>query len=734
MSKNILYHYVSLYFDALTKKYSIEKKTNLKGASYFLFGLTTPDHQLMDEKTNQNYQLIQDHLSIYETEKNNNPNLSQYHYTASLTTLENIRYTLHVYFDRNDVLTQSPILKQEDEKDGEPINLSEGLSYLFVSLAKNSVRPILLDLRTQLKNAREDLKNQYHRLDIELSELTTYSPHENQRYDKVFKKITASLNALVLLSQDSHYFHALEILKNQKNIPSEVEKKPLKKETQKQKHQALNVLSVENIQTLSKTEKTASKKRASNFDIATIENSINTFDTLDSAQQIQKIGPLLQEIRSSQLLLAHKEKESLKRLKEIENIILQRGKVLLTHYLIQENCELTEAFHLWKHFISAADFVKSLKSHNAGAIDFILTNCDFSVNHFSFKTNKSYDSPMHYFFNTDLKDNLVIECLIALIKHGGSLLLTCQKTNLPLCFEVIADPHHPFYPVLEHFKEKTLLSENFLRELRADLQFYLQTHPSIDEALKQKIILVIASCHERIHALSLNHALNKEILTFKDDFISRKELHPNPTVRRLLENEELSPLFYHLLEKSSTLSNVRKGLKRWTNQSVDSEKPYEVSELLDSILYKIVFFDDAEKSDEQKIEGIKKRIVLAERFIELFQRTSKNCLSMISHSKHFKHGVRAKRKKETEMNNFLPELTLIHKKIGDIYIVERDRNTGEIIVPTSHNSRSYVLLYPSSKNITFFSPLEKNKISCEIEFELEFAENVLKDSTASNTL
>lgn len=156
MSKNTLFNFIGLHFtkDIFTSECTkVVLDRNKEESLYYRLELAPTKVELRDKS--QAYKLLNHHISIYETERRDNPQLSQYHYTAYFTNAEGEVFRLHVYFNANDELTMNASFSKEEEIGYTPIETPR-LEDAFINLAITHVRPVIAQLR---KNTRKPLNN-----------------------------------------------------------------------------------------------------------------------------------------------------------------------------------------------------------------------------------------------------------------------------------------------------------------------------------------------------------------------------------------------------------------------------------------------------------------------------------------------------------------------------------------------------------------------------------------------
>ncbi len=181
-------------------------KTDKSNNNYFLYELNVNNSNAVIYETEQSYQLISHHLSFHELFDDNNPYLSQYHYTAYFRDEANKTYELHVYFDQNDKLKCNPIFTLiENDKNNSPE--SKSMQSLLAFAINESVGLIRL-LRELLREHNASLEKTYNQYESKLSLLSiNLAFNKNEYLDLLFKTIEV-LKRLVYFN-NKPYFESL---------------------------------------------------------------------------------------------------------------------------------------------------------------------------------------------------------------------------------------------------------------------------------------------------------------------------------------------------------------------------------------------------------------------------------------------------------------------------------------------------------------------------------------------
>ena len=159
MSESRLYRFIKANLQSLNTTNNqhdgFSHKQNKKRHNYFLLQLKTSGEEQVYSDQDQSYKLTAHHLSFYEIEDDQQPFLSQYHYTAYFINEKNEEYPLHIFFDENDQLTIQPIFTMQS-KPGK-VELSPEFSANLKEFAIKHSAPIIMQLRAKVMHSDRKL-------------------------------------------------------------------------------------------------------------------------------------------------------------------------------------------------------------------------------------------------------------------------------------------------------------------------------------------------------------------------------------------------------------------------------------------------------------------------------------------------------------------------------------------------------------------------------------------------
>ncbi|ASQ46120.1 hypothetical protein [Legionella clemsonensis] len=635
MAKNTLFNFLNSRFTRNTlipecKKITLD--TNKENNQYYRLELLLNEPVFL-RVNNQAYELLNHHISIYETEKLNNPQLSQYHYTAYFTDDGGEIFRLHVYFDANDELTMNAVFaKEEEENKYIPIETGQ-LDNDLINLAITYVKPVIASLRKEQHKIIEQLEEDFYKLEKEAAELFQGQEESSEEYCNKLESICDVLKALAPLVTHNLYLNKLRFFRNiQKTLAAESTAissadalHPPTELIQEDFFETEEDNSVEEISSSLSENKTPPqskrKKRTKTADRAeqnlrqlSIEQQL--LKQLDRTAQAQKLEDLLSKIEVFSLK-HQKEKLSLSTFAELQRLhreIYSLGEKVFPTLLFERKFDLAKQLVSWHHLLNEKYLNLSLQTKNLGLLDFTLTHGHFNLTNQKVTIkDKVYPSAVHACFALDSKQSPMGDCLSILLKHGASLCVTNEK-GLPLAYAIMSVPNHPFKAALLANRDKTLDSVKFLKELRFLLKNCLTAQFSQEE--KESILEEIDYCNSHLNFLlqpDLNTSSAKFFQKKSDEFIERhlgkiiKKLRTDPEITFLMtQMDACSRRLVSLLGKGKTMVAQRQGA-----DTLDS---------LDKLLvnYKIEMdnFDEVKSTVIKQLRGqlqlVSKRIELVE--------------------------------------------------------------------------------------------------------------------------
>ncbi|KTD30183.1 MULTISPECIES: hypothetical protein [Legionella] len=490
MAKNTLFNFINTYFRELTLPdvTKIEVKQNQKGSYFYHLDLLNKPFLFINNS--QRYQLINHHISVYETEKADNPTLSQYHYTAYFHDEAGKMYQLHVYFDHNDQRTMPPIFCAQDEntKTFSPVKADQ-LEGQFIDLAISNVEMIMRELRAQLARKISSLEDSYNALENQAAALADNLGDDPQAYIQALNKVQRKAALLTPLVRHQQYEHISRFV-------SELVKKMsgIKKEKAKISHDIQNSTSDSlapsrgNNRALAhrnmlfrkpnKTEKTVSPTNYAKElqELATRFAQLGTLSRIEQTITLTDLNSRLCGLALELELESNSQPTSLavlKNLKTLHDEVHLTGKALLNTLLKENEFGLAKNLRAFHYLLNLQHFTQALRERNHELLDFILENCDLALNNQPLTIRGIlYPSAVHYCFSKDSGATPMVDCLSVLIKYGASVIV--RGENGPaLVHPLFSSTNHPLMPALAANRKQTIDSITFYKILIADLKRYI---------------------------------------------------------------------------------------------------------------------------------------------------------------------------------------------------------------------------------------------------------------------
>ena len=450
--------------------------------------------------TKKKYQLKTQHVSVFQHENRENPNFSQYHYTAKFSQEEEC-YRMHVYFDASDEFTK--ITFERKTPGGYTHVDSNNLTAHFIKLTNKYTKPLINKLKAQQNERINDLKTQYKMCDELLSK---YFDSDEENVEVVLqqtKDICELLKKIIPLVRSFHYpkllrFHEASVSMQQKFIIQKAKKNSIVQD---------QFVSVPN-ELLRSDKVIASKdfseeKASSDTSVATmltntsmevilaLRTEYETLTQLSEKDQAIKIENLL--ARTFEVSLFNEQRMNFKDLQQLQKIFKQIrgfGADLLSHLLLTSQLDSAALLPSFYSLLPIEKyFTLALQRRSSEMLDLILSQIDFDINNQAITLKEiKYLSAIHYCLEKHTLTNPMDECLSMLIKHGASLLTTNEK-GLPLAYSLFAKDKALFFKML-HMQPEKLETTDFFYKLSTLLRIYLvQENPSEAEANSIKLAL-----------------------------------------------------------------------------------------------------------------------------------------------------------------------------------------------------------------------------------------------------
>lgn len=418
-------------------------RTNKTQNKYFLYNLEIKNKMFVTLK-DQAYQLESHHLSIYEMQDNQNPFLSEYHYTAYFTDRDGLHYELHVYFDHNDKLTIEPIFSLEKDEVVGPKQKNNECSRQLMDFAINETFVVIKQLRQLQKEKIENLENQYIRLQADLSALSVDLMQNQDKYLQIASEIIPVLKALLHYKGDDKYYRSL--IKFYQNINNEMA--AILNEKCVDEFTESDCSEEDGCDDLPFTvNRTVDKVVVKKTLVSLVESAINARDVYSAVEKeklkITHTELLTRFINFHQLthealLLSDDENHmiSVVDLQKVQGMIYEcniSGGKLLESFLLHKEYKLSESLVSYVNRVQDRMLMLALAVDNSQLLDFLLKHGDIAINTCTVADNLT---PLLFCFTKSKP-----RCFSILVKHGASLMVDAHD-GLPVAHHILSVANH----------------------------------------------------------------------------------------------------------------------------------------------------------------------------------------------------------------------------------------------------------------------------------------------------
>ncbi|STY31111.1 coiled-coil-containing protein [Legionella wadsworthii] len=772
MAKNTLFNFISRADNTiqLPSEYQLALDSNREHRDYYRIECPKINNFILKSKEDE-YMLDNHHVSIYENENRENPNLSQYHYTAEFINLQGERFRLHVYFNSFDVMLPNISFEKKSLVGYQKVEKTELEDQLIV-LALQHTKPLMQSLRQQHNERIKTLEAQYHVCEEQLSEF--FGSKENHVAEELMlaERACSILGELTPLVRSPNYqkllrfhqisaraLHEYQLLEVSSPNPSEAEHR--KSEVDRSFDAAINESDSIHSQEIEVIEEIAKAPTLQEPSTPPKEKMVENIaqtqaDTSSTNPKAPRQNKLYRELQLLNLQLEKISKESEKvQAKELESLLaktyeisltferqmkpkdlqqLQRirqgihkvGASLLTSLLFHNQFDLAASLTSFHHLLRAEKYLNvALQTRNSGLLDFILQYGDIDVNHQEVTVRKKqYQSMVHACFYEDRPNQSTNECLSILIKHGASLLIPNDK-GLPLAYSILAAEAHPLCKALFMNRDKTVESIDFIKNLlrllkasshREDLNAEeAQTiHKEIDSLTVQLNGLQNAQLENpgsRYLMKQMHHLEEK----FQGSFISKLKKDPEiVALNRELQKE------VGLLNQKTTKAQQRRG------RMIVANNMEHLNKILDNIDLSDLDFDSLKKSTLENLRSTLQLVHKKSRLIDVQQEITRFPLHSARGNKRYRDNLKEQEElikeiKELEAKN---SMFMDYKAMGEtLHDLELINKTMESFKDMGSLLTQFSSLFSSIKETTDTSSPSNSKSEEEEDEDIDL--NVL---------
>ncbi|MFC7781749.1 hypothetical protein [Legionella taurinensis] len=599
MPKNTLFNFITfLKQNNPTTDQEFVLKKNSNSTDYYLIPLT------MTEKINvacgQGLLLLTEHhISVYANESKDNPNLSQYHYTAYLDDEKGVKYCLHVYFDGHNQLTRNPTLeKYLPDTGSEPIDIT-AQEKQFTALAMQWTYPIINGLKKQQYDRTSALREKYdsHMAVLEKALFSDQMKSKETQYlvDAAFE-LSTQLLLLVKSKALSKEHRFLDVMKKALKEPIKPSLQTMKSEVPDVEVDEMTDSPGDPEMFLPRVSHNASRKGEQAPSVshlnafATIQDHWRALNDNDAIpQQIKKVEALLQLIAEFNLIHGDQvDWTCLKALEELRVKVFSKGDVLFKRLVIGEQFDLAKDMPSFYHRLTPAYLALALQLEKEALLDFVVSHADMDVSHQAITVGKqTFSSAMHACIALSSHKNMSA-CFSRLIKEGHSL-LEVDEQGKPVILPVLIDNAHPLKQSLLANRDKTLDSLPFLKSMVSLLENYLK-NGKVESTEKMLILGVIEKLTKDIQ-LWQNMKLTPSLKKLRTNISAFEQLDKNEVLLKLKKDSTIISLLAQLDMASQLLlqrlkpnqltasvhqaSRWEEGFKQLVNQVDFSQLNYE---------------------------------------------------------------------------------------------------------------------------------------------------------------
>ena len=440
----------------------------------------------IDDVNVEPYELIEAHLSIYESMDPKKATLGAAHVTASFK-LGNQKYRMHLFLDENEKLTCEP--HWDRFEDGEFIKTSkpgeiDDLVYIMWQLGL----PCFQQLRNKQNEAIRELSINYEKAEtIAAASSKNFHQHKDE-YLACIEATLAPVKVLTTLSNNiqwqrliRHFDHLKRAVLQAQEPVVEAEHSDIQSTTSAEKPKAAN----------QSRGRSRQKNRGKEKEImvGALVATAQVDNEFESLLELYKIFVSTQEkTESNHLLLTLHHRlsrildknqkltvEQINRLRQLECDLNKTAKISLQNALIKGDFSTARKMHEFFSLIGDDVLNAALITKNLELLAFLIDEINFPMESYAVTVKeKQYKNAMEYcYLNTD-KSNHVSDVMELLVSHGVSLMHPVEPGWLPIAhFILSAEPRHPLMSVLDKNPDMTLNNKGFYQQLIRSCQRHL---------------------------------------------------------------------------------------------------------------------------------------------------------------------------------------------------------------------------------------------------------------------
>lgn len=588
MNINHLYYFIDQHLSDEQKfTQGYQYAVSQRGQRYYR--LSIPVSTTLHYLDNDSLKCIEQHISVYQVEDKNDPNLSSYHYTGHFVNKHGQPYRIHVYFNQNDqaIKTDFSLLTSEETYEALPHSKE-----LVIALAQSQMGQKIFSIKNQLCEHILILEAQYQKIDLKASNLSKNWQANPDEYIQTIKEARKVLLTLDKLVKHNHYaMAALFLHRLQQNLKEEhahfvkeAKQEPVNIEATSSSVDAIIETSAYS-PTLFPSRKTIRKSNIS------LDKPINElcaqFEKLKLEPldvQLDKWEYFLREKNSLSLLLEGRDHSvtstALAQLKAMHDELMQQGKNNFTRSILLKQFDKCAQMPSFYYLLDNKLYQLALLQGNAPLLDFILSHSNI-VNYIEPVSiaGKEYICAVEYCFKENTPDKPLVDCLSVLIRHGASTMISDDE-GMPLVHQVVSTPSHSLYQAFINNRNKTLDNPQFYQHLNGLLDYYVSISDMPSE--KREGIL------QAIDYYKTQKSIQKGMQAFSTTrhghdtvkLISDIEINYADIVLKIRKDPEVSPLIQKL---NHNITIMIKGLPRQKRAQIEKLCKIEFENLTSNI-------------------------------------------------------------------------------------------------------------------------------------------------------
>lgn len=489
MAKNTLYQFLVAFKPQIQEQgIIIEQSVNRHGVAYALIPLPTNDSFNSATLT-----LLNHHISIYCTENDSNPFLSQYHYTACVSDNRGSVWRAHVFFNERDLIVHNDfLLLSQPSTSMATVSNEENLTPLFsdepiLLMAETAIQSIMPTLRASFVNKVLVLEQEYQGLEKEASILSVNPFAEEYRLK--LAELSSVLKQLSPLVRHSYYEGIQKFINSLlANLAPQAQPQAdpsMAESSSQEKSWSFFTSTTNNIpRERKKLRPDDYKTEAKIEELVKNYSKLKGLSTEERARQFPdlyaQLNALHLDIETISLSAA-----ALAQLHQLHREMLTQGEHDFKYCLLKGSTahfEIAAKMKPFHHLLSTQNLELALHIRNKNLLDFILHYGDDSLIKMPISVkNKLFRSPVHACVDLDSPSTPMQECLKVLLIHGASLY---QRDNdgLPLGHTIMSRKSSTLRYALYSYSRSDAITDSphFYSHLIATLRQRLQCNPGME--------------------------------------------------------------------------------------------------------------------------------------------------------------------------------------------------------------------------------------------------------------